>query len=143
MKHYKVDSQLEIIELEETVDNFTVDIDPIANIDTNHPEIFSDATSVNQDPPLSTRLLSTPGESEKCASAALKRLESNFCLKMSASLLAVDVINEILDYSERVHSTKLEVITNRLKRNYSGQDNVNIEKITSDINLINNGIMYT
>ena len=47
-----------------------------------------------------------------------------------------DILNDIIQFSERVHSAKLEIMINQLNKDYS--DNKDIEKVMEDLEYMDN-----
>ena len=84
-----------------------------------------------------------PGPAETSTSLinALTHMEALFCLKMTGKdMLAIDVVNDILEYCNAVHASKLKVITTQLKKDYSDDNEINIDKVIQDIVLMDNCI---
>ena len=105
------------------------------------PPIIEDSDSIHDEPEVQINTAEKLLEQEKSAMTALKEMESNFSLKMAAKhCLPVHVINEILQFSECVHSTKIDIIILRLKQNYIRKDTIPVDRVTSDIKLLDNVI---
>ena len=105
------------------------------------PPITEDSDSIQDEPEVQINTAEKLLEQEKSAMTALKEMESNFSLKMAAKhCLPVDVINEILQFSESVHSTKIDIIILRLKQNYIRKDTIPVDRVTRDIKLLDNVI---
>ena len=82
-----------------------------------------------------------PAETSTSLISALTHMEAIFCLKMTAKdMLAINVVNDILEYCNAVHASKLKVITTLLKKDYSDDNEINIDKVIQDIVLMDNCI---
>ena len=73
--------------------------------------------------------------------SAIMQKESMFALKLSGKyLLTQEVITEIFQFSNEVHSMKLELINAQLTRMKSDKEIANIKEITESVNLIDQNI---
>ena len=138
MQHYELSSEnlLPVAIINELVNSNDFET-PIPEI----PPVTEDSDSIQDEPEVQINTTEKLLEKEKSAMTALQEMESNFSLKMTAKhCLPVDVINEILQFSECVHSTKIDIIILRLKQNYIRKDTIPVDKVTSDIKMLDNVI---
>ena len=77
------------------------------------------------------------GVSTQSLTQALTSMEAMFCLKMCAKhTISREILDDIIQFSEQVHSAKLGIMINQLKKDYSDTDY--IEKVTNDLQLMDN-----
>ena len=73
--------------------------------------------------------------------SSIEEMERLFALKMMAKhMLPRDVINDMLNFCEDIHSIKVDCIISQLKSNFGSENSVEIKKVTDSIQLHDNVI---
>ena len=115
----------------ETSEHSMDGIEPETNIDSEVPDNVSIPSIVIDDAP-------NPSTSSHSLIQALNGMEATFCLKQtSKNMLSTNVMDDIMNFSEKVHAAKLEIVINELKKDYCDAG-IDIEKITNDIEFMDN-----
>ena len=96
-----------------------------------------------------SQVLVQPNTSEDRKSASqvlelnsiIEKMETLFALKITSKhLLSRDVVNEIMDFSNQIHSIKVKCITSQLRANFGSDESVEISKVIDTIDLCDNVI---
>ena len=119
-----LDLEIDVTEQDADSKNSEPDNISMASLDTNDDQ---NVTTSDQDVTTSTNSLTQ----------ALTSMEAMFCLKMSAKhTISREILDDIIQFSEQVHSAKLGIMINQLKKDYSDTDY--IKKVTNDLQLMDN-----
>ena len=120
------------LELEQQPLEPNLDQDP-TNDNIQEPKIIEDPTANSA---------GTPDRISQLHST-LVDMESLFCLKLCSNFhLSQEVIDNVFEYVENIHKTKVEIISETLHDLYGQENSVEVKKVTNTIGLIdaNSGV---